>query len=223
MALTITSIPAPFRPGLASIKRLPVSAFDQLVAALERAQIVGDLKNLTSAVLQQVPSLGQQEIEDILRALFSLSSLVADEDTPLSENISSLARAMQASGKPELELSESERAEFEKRLEKLVAIRTVVITSKVMRLRVDYPIIFHEASILTDMRPVFDNPEERPLGFSVSHTLRIAYHENGEHKEFFVILDDDDLGMMRKAIQRAEAKALSVRSLLKVSNLSDLS
>jgi hypothetical protein len=223
VAITITTIPAPYRPGFASIKQLSPDTFELIASALEKAPLAGGLKELTAAVVQQVPVLKQQEIKDIIRAVFSLGVFMTDEDTPLSENLSNLSRAMQTSDKPELTLSDHESAAFEKRLERLLTIKTVVISSKVQRLRLEYPVTFHDAMILTDMRPVFDKPEERPVGCAISHTLEITYHEHGDHKEFFVVLDDDDLETIKKAIQRAEVKSASMKSLLKVANLPDLS
>jgi hypothetical protein len=223
MAINITTIPAPYRPGFAKIKRLDPKVFEALATALERATLVGGLKELTSTVAQQVPQLDRQGIQDILRALFSLSVMMADEETPLTENLANLSRAMQFSGNQDLSLSEQERSEFEGRLERLLKIKAVTISSKVQRLRLEYPITFHDAMILSDLRPVFDKPEDRPLGCAISHNLRIAYHENGDHKEFFVTLDDSDLDMMKKIIQRAEEKASSLKALLKLANLPDLS
>lgn len=223
MAITITTIPGPYRSGFASIKKLSPDTFELLVSALENAPLAGGLKKLTAAVVQQLPVLKQQEIRDILRTVFSLSAFTTDEDTTLSENLANLTTAMQTSGEPDLKLSDQERAAFEKRLEKLLTIKTVAISSKAQRLRLEYPVTFHDAMILTDMRPVFDKPEERPVGCEISHTLQITYHEHGDHKEFFVALDDDDLETIKKAIQRAEAKASSVKSLIKLANLPDLS
>lgn len=223
MTIRITTIPAPFRSGLASIKKLPPDAFETIAGALEKAPVVGGLKELTSEVVKQTPSFQKQEIEDILRAVFSLSVLMTDEDTPLLESLSSLTRAMQTSGNADLTLSEQQKTEVEKRLERLLRIKGVVIASKVQRLRLEYPITFHDAIVLTDIRPVFDKPEEQPIGCAISHTLRIAFHENGEHKEFFVALDDADLQTLKKAVQRAEAKATGVKALLRATNLPDLS
>ena len=223
VAIAITTIPAPYRPGFANIKRLAPSTFELIASALDKAPLVGGLAELTSAVVQQVPVLERQGVEDILRAVFSLGVLMTDEDTPLSENLSNLSRAMQATGNSDLNLSEQEKPQFENRLERLLTTKSVVISSKVQRLRLEYPNTFHDAIILTDMRPVFDKPEERPIGCTVSHTLRIAFHKDGDHKEFYVMLDDKDLEMVKKAVHRAEAKATSIKSLLKLANLPDMS
>lgn len=223
MAVVITTIPAPYRAGFASIKELSADTFETLVSALEKARLSGGLKELTATVVQQVPTLKQNKIKEILRVVFSLSVFTSDEDTPLSENLANLSRAMQTSGEPNLTLSEQESAVFEKRLERLLTIKNVVIATKTQSLRMDYPVTFHDAKILTDMRPVFDKVDERPVGCAISHTLKITYHENDEHKQFFVVLDGEDLGALKKAIQRAETKGSSLKSLIKVANLPDLS
>jgi hypothetical protein len=196
--------------------------FESLVTALGSAPVVGGLKALTALVVQQFPTLTREEIEAVLRAVFSLSVFVADEETPLSENLASLSRTMQASGNRDLILSDEERVQFEMRLDRLLKIHAVILAAKVQRLRLEYPKTFHDAMILTDMRPVFDNTEDRPVGCVISQTLRIAYHEDGEYKEFHVVLDADDVQAMKEIIQRAETKVASLRATLNVANLPDL-
>lgn len=223
MAVSITSIPLPFRSGFAKIRKLAPVELDSLVAALEAAPRSGGLKELASAVVRQMPALGRDDVAEILRTLFSLSVLVTDEETPLAENIARLTAAMQATGSPDLALSAEEQVEFERRLQRLLLLKTVVLLSKVRRLELDYPKTFHDAMILTDLRPVFEKPEDAPVACTISHTLKITYHEDGDHKEFHVVLDSGDLEMIKKAILRAEAKTSSVKSFLKGANLPDLS
>jgi len=219
----ITTIPAPYRQGFAKIKKLTPADLESLVAALEKAQSAGRVKEVTAAVVKHVPTLGRTDVESILRTLYSLCAFVSDEETPLSEHLSELTSAMQASGRPDLALSEDEKVDFEKRLTRLLSVKTVLISSKVERLRLDYPTTLHDATILSDIRPIFDKPDERPVGCAIAHTLEIEYHESGEHKEFYVVLDNEDLQKMKRIIQRAEAKALSLKALLKTTGLPDLS
>jgi hypothetical protein len=221
--VAITTIPAPYRQGFAKIKSLTPADLESLVAALEKAQSAGRVKEVTSFVLKHVPSLSPTDVESILRTLYSLCVFLSDEEIPLSQHLSELTGAMQASGRPELALSEDERIDFEKRLNRLLSLKTVAISSKVERLRLDYPNTLHEVVILSDIRPIFDKPEERPVGFAIAHTLEIEYHESGEHKEFYVVLDNDDLQKMKKIIQRAETKAASLKTLLKATGMPDLS
>lgn len=221
--VAITTIPAPYRQGFARIKKLTASELDSLVGALQKTQPAGRVKEITSVVIKQVPNLNRADVESILRTLYSLCIFVSDEETPLSEHLSELTTAMQASGRPELALSENEKIDFEKRLNKLLSIKAVIISFKIESLRQDYQNTLHDAKILSDIRPIFDKPEERPVGCAIAHTLEIEYHEAGEHKEFYVVLDNDELQKMKRIIQRAETKATSLKSLLKASGLPDLS
>lgn len=221
--MPITTIPATYRQGFEKIKKLTPAELDSFVAALEKAQPAGRMRDVTAAVVKDVPNLGRTDIESIMRALYSLCAFVSDVETPLSEHLSDLTSAMQASGRSGLALSESERIDFEKRMDRLLNVKSLLISSKVEGLRLDYPATLHDAKILSDIRPIFDKPDERPVGCAISHTLEIEYHESGEHKEFYVVLDSEDLQKMKKTIQRAEAKAVSLRDLLKTTGLPDLS
>ncbi|HKV47975.1 MAG TPA: hypothetical protein VJN69_07785 [Candidatus Acidoferrales bacterium] len=220
--MAITTVPASFRRGFAIIKKLSPADFDAIVATLEAAPVLGGLKELTSTVAQKVPRQSRQDIEALLRSVFSLSVFLADQETPLSENLANLSAAMQANSGPE-SLTETERATFEQRLDKLLHVRSIVMSAKVQSLRFEYPNTLHDAMILTDMRPIFDKPEDRPVGFALSHTLKITYHVAGEHKEFYVMLDASDLEMMKKQVERAEIKAASLKSVLKTASMPDLS
>ena len=219
----ITTIPTQYRPGFARIKRLSRAEFEALKSALEKAPIVGGLKELTSAVVQQVPSLKRKEIEQILRTLFSLCVLLTDEEESLSENIATLSNVMQVSGRPELSLTDEEKVEFERKMEKLLNIKVVATSAKVQQLRLEYSNTFSDAKIFTDMRPIFDEPANRPIGCALAHTLKLTYHEGSDHKEFYVVLDAEDLGSLKKVIQRAETKAASLKSLMDLAGLPDLS
>jgi hypothetical protein len=221
--VAITTIPAPYRQGFAKIKKLTPSDIDSLATALEKAQSTGRIKEVTAAVVKDVPALSRTDVESILRTLYSLCAFVSDEETPLAEHLSELTSAMQASGRTELALSENERIDFENRLHKLLSVKTLLISSKMERLRLDYPATLHDATILSDIRPISDKPDERPVGCAIAHTLEIEYHESGEHKEFYVVLDNEDLQKMKRIIQRAEVKAGSLKALLKATGLPDLS
>lgn len=221
--VAITTIPAPYRLGFANIKKLTPAEVDSLVAALEKAPYSRRMTEVTSVVLKNSPTLSRTDVDSILRALYSLCVFLGDEETPLSEHLSDLTNAMQASGRSELALSESEKIDFEKRLSRFLSVKTLAISSKVQRLRLEYPNTLHDAMIVSDIRPIFDKPNERPVGCAIAHTLEIEYHESGEHKEFHVVLDNEDLQKIKKVIQRAETKAQSLKALLKEANLPDLS
>jgi hypothetical protein len=93
-----------------------------------------------------------------------------------------------------------------------------------MRLQRDGERLYCEAKILSDMRAVFhDDAISKPAGAVVTHTLKVGYHENGTHKEFFVVLESADLEALKEIIERAQAKETILRKLLPEAGLQDLS
>ena len=58
------------------------------------------------------------------------------------------------------------------------------------------------AKILTDLRYAFKHDvEQEPYGAVVMHTLKLSYHEEGEHREFLLALDDEDIRSLRSILQ----------------------
>ena len=223
MALTIRSIPQRYQAGFARIRMLSPEAVTALIGALEKSRFPSASKEMMSSVSEQVTMLKKEDVEDIVTTLYSLYDFRVDSETPVSDFASQLISAMRASGKESLAISEEETNEFRDKLTKLMSLQTPTLVSKVEHLKEDYANIFHDVKTLTDIRPIFSQPGERPVGAAIVHTLKIIYHATGEHREFYVALDADDLQQMIKTLQRAEAKGASLRSFLKSADLQDLS
>lgn len=221
--MAITTIPATYREGFAKIRKLSPEHVEALAAALDKSPPTGGLRGMISAVSGQVSGLKKLDAEDIVRTLYSLYVVRAAADTPLAETISELVSAMRATGRESLILSEDEEPEFQQKMSKLLSRNAVAVASKVEQVKSDYAKTFYAAKILTDIRPVFAKPDQLPVGAAINHTLRIEYHEEGEHKEFYVALDAEDLQKLRAVLQRAEVKASSLKALLKATSLPDLS
>jgi hypothetical protein len=92
------------------------------------------------------------------------------------------------------------------------------LRSKALTIFTDYQRTLHGANILTDMRYVFrSEPEQEPYGAVIAHLLKLSYHEDGGHKEFFVTMDDRDITRLKAVLERAKAKAATLRRKLDVS------
>jgi hypothetical protein len=92
----------------------------------------------------------------------------------------------------------------------------------VEQLKMDHQSILEDAKIVTDLRPVFDKPGERPLGAIITHTLKIVHHESGEHKELFFALDADDVLNLKRIAERALEKMSSLKDFIKSADIKDL-
>jgi hypothetical protein len=64
--------------------------------------------------------------------------------------------------------------------------------------------IYHDARILTDIRPVFSTKEELDiLGKVTINQLKIIYRRKNKYENFFVNLDIEDLESLKVVIERA--------------------
>jgi len=226
VALTITRIPERYRVGFAKLKLLTPQTVTSILQVVEQLPPTSKIKDMVSAITSHLPSVGREDAEVIVRTLYSLYVFRADAgpETTLSELVTSIVVAMQASGKDSLALQDKEKAEFQDNLTRLLGSTVLERSSKIQQLKTDYETLFYDAKILTDIRPLFADPKERPVSATITHTLKIVCHEaGGEHKELYFALSSEHIQTIKKVVERAEAKEESLRSLLKDMKLTDLS
>jgi len=199
--MAITRIPDRYQLGLSKIKQLSNEMVDSLVGALSTAPRTSKFSELKSHVLLNVKGIEPDDIEEIVSTLYSLYLARTDEEMPVGKFVSQLPRAMRASGRKDLVVSSEERPAFDEKLIKLLSVEPVIITSKSNILKFQFEKTFCDARIISDIRPVFEKPEERPITALVTHTLKIEFHgSDGKHDEFYLALDDDDLAKLKKVI-----------------------
>jgi hypothetical protein len=106
---------------------------------------------------------------------------------------------------------DTDRSCFKSRLIKLLTIDSFGIVSKALSLKAESDHIFCTGRILTDARPVYGaDPSIAPRAALILHTLRLAYHESADLKEFYITLDDRNLKEFRDLLDRAGLKSKSL-------------
>jgi hypothetical protein len=219
VAFTITRIPERYRAGLIKMNALPLDTIAVISSTLEGSPPAGNLGELRSAI-EKVPDVSSDDAEAITICLHSLYVLLAAQDgVSVDEFVTVLVDAMRASGSKALALTEIERAELTKKLRQLLSLKSLARTSKIEQLRRDQQAIFYDAKILTDIRPVFDNPEDAPVGAIIQHTLKLVFHESGEHRELYLAMAPDDVRILKEVSERADSKLSSLKALLAAANI----
>jgi hypothetical protein len=213
--LAITKIPERYRRGLSKLRILSDQNIAELCSALGRSQATSKFSNFSATVAGEIKGIKKEDVDDILQSLYSLSVYRVDSEEPIAKVVSDVAAGLRVTEKGEPGPSDQEELRFKERLSKILSIDSLSVAAKAAKLKIDYSRNFCDAKVFSDIRPVFAAPDQKPIGTVVTHTLRVEYHENGEHKEFYVALDGEELGKLRKAIERAELKAASLRSLIK--------
>ena len=126
-----------------------------------------------------------------------------------------VCQALDRSDEEELRLLGEEREHFKSRLIELLDVDSVRVGAKGIEMLFENQRSFLSARIVTEVRPIFgSDPEEAPAGALIVHMLKIIYREEGQDKELFVALDTTDVGVLRDALDRADAKAESLKGFL---------
>jgi len=215
--MTELTIPEVYAPGLAQIITLPDEAIDSLCSALDKTSEPVKVKSLASDISEQI-SVPKADLRNIIRTLISLYSLQSAQDASPQELAKDIARAAQRSGRPELVIADMDR--LAGRLVRLLGFTGLRIASKAIALENDYEHSLCRARILTDARPVYsDDPTAPPIAAVIVHTLKLAYHEGAEVKELYLAMNAGHLSHLKAVIERAEAKAKGLESVLESGKL----
>ena len=210
------TIPLRFREGLSKIRTLDEQSVKDIRAALDSATgASNDPYDAARAAMESSKFANVRDFKQIAEALGSLYVAKSKEEATTEEFADDISEAMEELGK----LPHEERGQFREKLIALLHADVFEILSKAWDLRTDDAHTFCGVRILTDLRPVFGfHVEEGPKAMVVVHLLRLGYDLAGntsKHEDFFVSLSAEDLQELRKAIDRAESKAKSLKSALK--------
>lgn len=220
-------IPERYQPGLSAIRTLDDESVRAIRAALEHpleattddrqpAEVPRDPDALAVTALRSVPIKGL-DFKRIAEALVGLYGARSTQDDPAEEFADSVCDAMEALQSEEFRLPHVEREQFRQKLITLLGAEIFGIVSKVHDLATEDERRFCSARIMTDLRPVFGaTVQDGPRAMVVIHLLKLAYHEgDARHHHFYVALDDKDLQALKKTIERAEAKARTLKAAVK--------
>ena len=217
-------IPKEYAPGLAALASLSDSEVLSLAQALSELPDNARLpKEITEFVQGKLPEFRAGMIDGLVRALHSLYQARGVMESSLDKFVDDLADAIMSSGMQNLALAEADRARFVQNMHKLLGVEALSFLAKANALQAEHERLFHDAKILTDLRPVFHAPDDPPVDMIVEYTLKVVFHDGSRrHREIFMAMDENDISRLKKAIERAEKKAASLKALLNSKNLTPM-
>jgi hypothetical protein len=167
-----------------------------------------------------VPKLGfLEEPEKVLQVLLNLNVTRAHSDPPINEFVEDVLKTLGESD-PKI-LAGKKKLQARQNLRKLLSFEPLNIAAKASHLLADQERLLMGVRILTDARPVYgQDPKQKPVAMLINHTLKLTYsHRHGEVDELYIALDADDIGNLKRALDRAIVKAESLASVLKSANI----
>ncbi len=208
-------IPEQHYSAFTRLANLPAARFEALIAALRRATPAltsGDLSREIAAAADVNPD----DAGEIIPMAVSLYAVREDMQLPISEFVGVIAEALEQIPAEALASFANNRQQLEERLRTLLHVDGALsVIAKAHTLSTEYEHTFLDARIISDVRPLFaDDPEVHPQAAVIVHTLKLAYFEGYERREFFVSLSTADIRRLHAVLSRAERKAESIESLL---------
>jgi len=216
------TIPEEHHAAIGKIIKLTDASVRELISAISAVKIKSSASEMTELIRPQVTSIPPGDLAEIVDTIYALYHVrefsEVSRDTFLSDIVTTIKDLAPEIGSKALEL-----AKLRRRFRQLLDISTLNALAKAIELQRDGERIFCSARIVSDIRPVFgDNVKERPGSAVIRHTLGLSYHQDGDHREFFAILDEADLVALSDVIIRAMEKGETLAKFLKQSGISRL-
>lgn len=201
-------VPPAQRVALTALARREAAHSDRVLEVIEGMPPYLPAAELARRVAEAT-DLSPAEADGLVRASLSLATQTKYHGWSAEE----IAKGVAASS--DLELDQTDRATVEPYLQRLVAAEAIRSTARAVDLQTDHERLYHDARVLTDIRPVFGgNPDEAPTGAVVNEVLKLEYWEGNEFKHVYVALDRNDLVQLKKVIDRAITKTDALRATL---------
>lgn len=200
-------IPEKHLDGMAAIRVLTDTQKQSFVAELDSS--LGQRKGQDFPAGHVVAGLDGSTVANIYDTLKELYTVRERDHMSVGDFADGVIAAMNsATGRSDLGVSDAELPAFRSRFVKLLAARAFGVEAKVADLTRDVEHSYCSSRVLTDLRPVFgDTVADGPIRMVVMHTLRIAFHNYGEHNELYVSLSDSAISALLAELQRAQEKA----------------
>jgi hypothetical protein len=212
-------IPESGRIAFRNLVVLSPEQFEQLVSAIREARPAAAPEFFWKHVAERIPSVSSEIVESIIDELFSLNSASETSGLPVDQFNKIILEAAVEDAKESGVPVESQTI-LQSRLTQLLDLKTsLALTSKALDVLTDAERVFYSAKILTDVRPVFDKAGARIEAAVIVHNLRIHFGQDDEHRDFVVALDTGDVAKLRNVLNRADAKAKSLQTMLEAAKV----
>jgi len=212
------NIPEEALPDLKRIAGLGTEDFESFLSTIQETTPALNSGQFAEKIEARVRFLKPDELRSALKTVFVLHSIkerAGVASGQLAEDVGSSA----AEDKPG-DFPADTRELLAKRLKQLLDLdKPLGVTAKALDVMTEHDRVFCGARILSDIRPVFAANPESAESAVIIHNLQIGFHQGGEHKEFYVALDTNDVKELKKVIERAEKKTTALQSILNKANV----
>ena len=205
-------VPDRYAPSLAEFLRLSPQQLAAFLKALHEEQPNLALAELAEAITTRL-QIDRGSVDQIITLLTSLHMAREGLGLSVADLVAELRNAMETSDREDLR--PSDWAAFEDAIAEALSGETALsISAKALDLMQEHANVYCFGRVLTDLRPIFKSDvSQAPDALVTIHTLKLVYHHEGEHREFFVALDTDDVKKLAAVLDRALRKEEALKAL----------
>jgi hypothetical protein len=192
-------VPDQHRKALIQLTKLNPEETERLRAAVAAAG--SSPQSVENAIAEAIEDADAQ----LFSALVSLTTYRTSHDISTDEIASQIAAALG---------DEAGDAD----LSAVLAAPRLVALAKAFDLSLSYERKLHTFRVVTEVRPIFgENATDEPAEFLLQHQLEISHYHNNRLQTMLIAIDRADLDPLRKQIERAAEKEISLRSRIEKS------
>jgi hypothetical protein len=212
-------IPKQYESGFGLLQRLDDSSYRSFLQALNSFPTSLREDIAFQKIADQVPGLDLFSTREIMLSIAPLSRLQRERGDS-KQFVQEVIKALEVNGSKAIDLTNAEVLEgFVHRLSEVLDARGFQHWTKANELLHQHGRLLHDIQVFSDIRPIFESPEDGPSGAVIVHTLKLTCSESGVIKDFYVALDGQDIIEVIDAMIRASKKADSLREFLAGTNI----
>jgi hypothetical protein len=216
----LDKIPPKQLGSLQSLATMKEEDFQSLALAIKDTPAALDPTLFFKHVAERVKTIPSQTVEGITEVACAFYHFKQIGSGTISQIMTEIENSAKAEGAGAYQLLLSNLNPLSARLVSLIGLElSLGVTAKALDVMMEHDHVFGHARILSDIRPVFTGGAESIAAAFIIHNLSIHYFHDGDHKEFFVVLDNDDLNTLKEAIARAEQKAEVLKAVFKKASI----
>jgi mRNA-degrading endonuclease YafQ of YafQ-DinJ toxin-antitoxin module len=187
-----------------------VEVFKNLIPPIRYTSVISALQPI-------LHGLSEDDVENLVDAIYSLYFLRSESDVPTQQFLQDLLEAIKESDNKEIQTTNAEElATLESRFKSLLTIRPLSALAKAHELRGDFANIFWDAKMMSDIRPVWDDDVDVPPdGVVITQTLKLKYGDAESAKELYLNMGEGDIELLISVLIRAQRKRATLESLAK--------
>ncbi len=208
------SVPKRHGESLSLLAKMAELDYESLLKKLRDMEPALSIMSLEGCVKDVLTDLDSSQVRQFASAILSARGLMARRDWMADHTATLIAESST------LDVDEQERPMFQSRMTSLLEVPALRVLSRAIEIATGAERIFHDASIVSDIRSIFPSDvSEQPQAAVIVHTLTIEYHQDGEHRSFFVSLSKEDLEDLKETVSRAITKEKSLQTFVKGSGI----